>query len=123
MATKIPSEILIEICSHLTPSELYSFSSVCKKYRSLLWSISTTTQDIWRLSRLRFIPNLTLPPPLLRTTDKEPPERMSEQQYIWLMILCKKCQFCDQKNKSELTMYWEGKIYCCRKCLNKRVAR
>ncbi|CAG8665190.1 9939_t:CDS:2 [Funneliformis mosseae] len=121
MATKIPTEIIIEICLHLTPNDLYSLSSVCRKYRSLLWSTTTTTQDIWRLSRLSFVPNLTLPPPFLHTYNKEPLKRMSEQQYIWLMTLCEKCHFCDQTNKMELTMYWEGKFYSCVKCLTKRV--
>lgn len=114
VAQTIPSEILIEICSYLHPQDLYSLASVCKRYRSLLWSkSSTTTQQIWRTSRLRFVANLSL----------IPPTGMSEQQYIWLMVLLKKCMFCGEKNKLELTMYWEFRMYCCNKCLYERVVR
>ncbi|CAG8664781.1 939_t:CDS:2 [Acaulospora morrowiae] len=111
VAQTIPSEILIEICSYLHPQDLYSLASVCKRYRSLLWSRgSTTTQQIWRTSRMRYVTNLSLAPPL----------GMSEQQYIWLMVLLKKCMFCDEKDKFELTMHWEFKMYCCNKCLNEK---
>ncbi|CAJ0764049.1 16780_t:CDS:2 [Entrophospora sp. SA101] len=64
MATIIPSEIFIKICSYLSPSDLYSLTTVCKNYRSMLWSFtSTTTQSIWCNSREQFISHLTLPPP------------------------------------------------------------
>ncbi|RHZ72427.1 hypothetical protein Glove_242g22 [Diversispora epigaea] len=112
VAQTIPSEILIEICGYLHPQDLYSLASVCKRYRSLLWSkSSTTTQQIWRTSRLKYVVNLSL----------APPTKMSEQQYIWLMVLLNKCMFCDERKKLKLTMYWEFRMYCCKKCLNERI--
>ncbi|CAG8443044.1 6105_t:CDS:2 [Diversispora eburnea] len=112
VAQTIPSEILIEICGYLHPQDLYSLASVCKRYRSLLWSkSSTTTQQIWRTSRLKYVVNLSL----------APPTGMSEQQYIWLMVLLNKCMFCDERKKLKLTMYWEFRMYCCKKCLYERI--
>lgn len=111
LAQTIPSEILIEICRYLHPVDLYSLASVCKRYRNLLWSkCSTTTQEIWKNSRLKYVPNLSMTPPV----------EMSEQEYIWLMLILKKCMFCEERNKFELTMYWEFRIYCCQKCLDDR---
>ncbi|CAJ0763278.1 15612_t:CDS:2, partial [Entrophospora sp. SA101] len=111
MATIIPSEIFIKICSYLSPSDLYSLTTVCKNYRSMLWSFtSTTTQSIWCNSREQFISHLTLPPP----------KDMSEQQYIWLMVLLNKCQFCKENDKKKLSMCWEFRMYCCQRCLAQR---
>ncbi|RIA95665.1 hypothetical protein C1645_756978 [Glomus cerebriforme] len=121
MATIFPQEILIKIFKELTPYDLYSLSSVCKRFRSLLWSTSTLTQDIWRTSRLRQTIIDRSPPIISSSNETGIIKKMSEQQYLWLMILSEKCQFCDQKNKIELTLYWEGKIYCCSICLRKRV--
>ncbi|GET01634.1 hypothetical protein GLOIN_2v1879489 [Rhizophagus clarus] len=107
----IPFEILIEICDYLHPSDLYNLTMVCKRYRSLLWDkTSTTTQLIWKSSRKNFINNLNV----------DPPGKMCEQEFIWLMLLLNKCMFCNQTDKFELTMHWEFKMYCCFKCLNER---
>ncbi|CAJ0832799.1 17921_t:CDS:2, partial [Entrophospora sp. SA101] len=90
---------------------LYSLTTVCKNYRSMLWSFtSTTTQSIWCNSREQFISHLTLPPP----------KDMSEQQYIWLMVLLNKCQFCKENDKKKLSMCWEFRMYCCQRCLAQR---
>lgn len=108
----IPFEILIEICDYLHPSDLYTLTTVCKRYRSLLWNkTSTTTQLIWRSSRKKFITQLSV---------VDPPERMCEQEFIWLMVLLNKCMFCYQSDRFELTMHWEFKMYCCFKCLSKK---
>src|SRR5207253_3138678 len=72
----IPFEVLIEICDYLHPSDLYTLTTVCKRYRSLLWNkTSTTTQLIWRNSRKKYITHLS---------GVDPPERMCEQEFIWL---------------------------------------
>ncbi|CAB4413574.1 unnamed protein product [Rhizophagus irregularis] len=111
MATTLPNEILVEICSHLHPSDLYNLSLVCKRFRNLLWNkTNESAQLIWRTSRLNFVPHLSLPCP----------EGMSEQRYIWLMLLLDKCMFCDEKDKWKLAMHWEFKMYCCNKCLAQR---
>ncbi|CAG8499082.1 11253_t:CDS:2 [Funneliformis caledonium] len=78
IASTLPSEILIEIFSYLHPKDLYSLLSVCKRYRTLLWSkTSTTTQHVWRSSRIRYILHPTF----------EPPENMCEQQYNYLLVV------------------------------------
>ncbi|CAH1762381.1 3778_t:CDS:1 [Entrophospora sp. SA101] len=110
MALSLPTEILMEIFSNLPPRDLYSLSVTCKQYRTLLWSVTSTTQCIWRTSRQSFFEDLTLPPP----------EGMSEQYYIWLMVLLDKCQFCNEGAKFKLTMYWEFRMYCCESCLKER---
>ncbi|CAI2164669.1 17117_t:CDS:2 [Funneliformis geosporum] len=111
IASTLPSEILIEIFSYLHPKELYSLLSVCKRYRIILWSkSSTTTQRIWRSSRIRY---------LLHTTI-EPPENMCEQQYNYLLIMVNVCQFCGEYRKLSLTMHWEFRLYCCKECLSQR---
>jgi hypothetical protein len=114
MATTLPNDILARICSHLHPSDLYNLSLVCKRFRNLLWNkTNESTQLIWRTSRLNFVPHLTLPCP----------EGMSEQQYIWLMLLLDKCMYCDETDKWKLAMHWEFKMYCCNKCLAQRTVR
>ncbi|PKK73363.1 hypothetical protein RhiirB3_484821 [Rhizophagus irregularis] len=111
MASTLPFEILIEIFSYLHPKDLYSLSLVCKRYRTLLWSkISTTTQDIWRTSRIRYILHPTF----------DPPEKMSEQQYNYLLMVVNSCQFCGECCRYKLAMHWEFRIFCCHDCLLQR---
>ncbi|CAG8598961.1 523_t:CDS:2 [Acaulospora morrowiae] len=110
MAVKLPSEIIIDICSYLHPVDLYSLTSTCKRYRSLLWSKSTTTQEIWKTSRIRYIPHQTFPPP----------EEMCEQQYIWLMVIAQRCRYCGEKDRFRLSAHWELGAYCCDECLELR---
>ena|SRR6266498_3426694 len=110
----LPNELLAEICEDLSPQDLYSLSSVCKELRNILWSYkSIITQQIWRNSRNKFYPNLKSPPLI----------GMSEQQYIWLTVLAKECQFCEENNVNLLKKYWEFQIICCEKCLNQRIER
>ncbi|CAH1765010.1 2460_t:CDS:2 [Entrophospora sp. SA101] len=111
MFEKIPIEVLAEIFSETTPKDLYCLTLVCKRVRIILWSSSELAQSIWRRSRLKHITHSTL----------QPPKDMTEQEYIWLMVVAKKCQFCNETDKFKLSLYWEFRIYCCRKCLNQRV--
>ncbi|CAG8521720.1 14727_t:CDS:2 [Funneliformis caledonium] len=108
----LPNELLAEICENLSPQDLFSLSSVCKELRNILWSDkSIITQQIWRNSRHKFYPSLKSPPLI----------GMSEQQYLWLTVLAKKCQFCDESDVNLLKKYWEFQIICCETCLNKRM--
>ena len=109
----LPNELLAETCENLSPQDLYSFSSVCKKLRQFLWSDeSILIKQIWRHSREKFYPNVKSSPII----------GMSEQQYIWLAALAKRCQFCKENNKWSIT-YWEFQIICCDNCLNERIKR
>ncbi|CAG8706863.1 3777_t:CDS:2, partial [Racocetra fulgida] len=64
IAITIPPEIFIKICEHLPPFDLLSLTGVCKRFRGFLCSPeSLITQDIWRTSRICFLPGLQLPPP------------------------------------------------------------
>ncbi|CAG8521740.1 15371_t:CDS:2, partial [Acaulospora morrowiae] len=109
----LPDEILTEICEKLPPEDLYALSTVCRSLRSFLWSSSSTvTQQIWRNSRKTFYPQYKSPPL----------KDMSEQQYIFLVVLAKKCQFCEEMDKKKLKKYWEFQVYSCEKCLDRRIA-
>ncbi|CAG8515422.1 2000_t:CDS:2, partial [Cetraspora pellucida] len=105
----IPPEIFIEICLHLAPQELYSLSTVCKYFRNILWSTSTTTQTIWEKSRIKYSSYLKLPPPF----------DMTEQEYIWLTLLPKNCQFCSKPYKQYLYNIWPSRIVACESCFRK----
>lgn len=113
MASQLPSEVLIEICRYLPPHDLYSLSMVCKSYRELLWSNKPATQSIWRTARQKFVPHLTL----------SPPDSMSEQQYIYMMVLIQRCMFCGEEDRWKLAMYFEFRMYCCKRCLAERTVR
>ena len=109
----LPNELLAEICENLSPQDLYSLSSVCRKLRLFLWSDkSILTQQTWCNSRKNFYPNIKSSPII----------GMSEQQYIWLAALAKHCQFCKENNKWFET-YWEFQIICCDNCLDERIKR
>ncbi|CAG8443032.1 6104_t:CDS:2 [Diversispora eburnea] len=111
MASQLPFELLIEICSYLSPIDLYSLSMICKRYRKLLWSNkSATTQSIWRTARHKFVPHLTL----------QPPDDMSEQQFIYMMVLIQRCMFCEEEDRWKLAMHFEFRMYCCQRCLAER---
>jgi hypothetical protein len=117
---KIPHEIFLEICIHLYVKDLYSLTLVCKLYRKILWTKTTSIQKIWTCSRvLSFDP--LLPYPLL-----PPPKSMSEQEYIWFTMLADKCCICKTKiEKQDLfgCRYWEFGRVCCKECIEKKTIR
>ncbi|CAG8726040.1 18494_t:CDS:2, partial [Racocetra fulgida] len=88
----LPNEVLAEICENLSPVDLYSLASTSKKLRNFLWSTSTITQQIWRNSRRLYFPQY----------KSQPLKDMSEQKYIYLAALAKKCQFCNEKDPRKL---------------------
>ncbi|CAG8505277.1 3911_t:CDS:2, partial [Diversispora eburnea] len=106
----IENEILIKIISYLLPQDLYSLTLINKRYRSLLWSISPTTQTIWRNSRTQYLNYPSLPPPLW----------MSEQKYIWFTLLARSCQLCSAPVNAQniFPKNWEFGIICCNKCFD-----
>ncbi|CAG8717744.1 17514_t:CDS:2 [Cetraspora pellucida] len=109
--TLLPNEVLAEICENLSPVDLYSLASTSKKLRNFLWSTSTITQQIWRNSRRLYFPQY----------KSQPLKDMSEQKYIYLAALAKKCQFCDEKDPRKLKRYWEFQVYSCEGCIQKRI--
>ncbi|RHZ72430.1 hypothetical protein Glove_242g25 [Diversispora epigaea] len=109
-AARLPPKILFEICSYLHPKDLYSLASVCKSYRSLLWSRKSATQEVWKNSRVQSFSLPTFPPP----------DEMCEQQYNWLLTVTQKCQYCGEKDMFKLALHWEFSSYCCYSCLEKK---
>lgn len=108
IAITIPPEIFIKICEHLPPEDLLSLTGVCRRFRGFLCSPqSTITQDIWRTSRLSFLPGLQLPPP----------EGMYEEEYIRFGKLLTRCQYC--KSRKMVKVYWQFQVRCCQECLLK----
>src|SRR3954451_12776799 len=69
----LPQEVFIEICENLHPKDLYSLSLVCKQFRTMLWSNSSTTQQLWCKSRMKFVPQYSY---------LKPPGDLSEQKFI-----------------------------------------
>ncbi|CAG8760359.1 7357_t:CDS:2, partial [Funneliformis caledonium] len=104
----LPAEIYSHILSYLLFTDLYSLSSVSKFFRNLLWSKSEFTQSIWRNCRLFHNPIYPKLPP---------PNGMCEQQYIWITLAKRTCQFC--KEIYETTAYdkWSVKINFCNLCI------
>ncbi|UZO21587.1 uncharacterized protein OCT59_013974 [Rhizophagus irregularis] len=106
--TIIPLELFIEICSYLPPVDLFTFSQVCRKFRGYLCAPNSfATQQIWKKSRLEFMPKEDMPPP----------EGMSEEKYAVLLMAERGCQIC--KQTKECKIYWEFTIRCCKKCFYK----
>ncbi|CAG8706029.1 10216_t:CDS:1, partial [Scutellospora calospora] len=69
--------MFINICQYLPPKDLLSLARVCKRFNGYLSSeTSTTTQEIWRVSRISYLPYLQMPPP----------EGMTERQYVKLVL-------------------------------------
>ncbi|CAB4496336.1 unnamed protein product [Rhizophagus irregularis] len=80
--TIIPTETFINICQFLTPWDLVSISLVCRKFRDYLTCpTSSTTMDVWRISRTNtiFFPQLS------------PPEGLNERDYCKIVISCWDC--------------------------------
>ncbi|CAG8467891.1 8404_t:CDS:2 [Acaulospora morrowiae] len=110
-ALKIPPEIFINICLDLPPADLLSLARVCKKFHAYLCSTnSTTTQEIWKNSRMQFMPQVQMPPP----------EQMDERQYVKLLFE-RGCQFCGKPRVRRV--YWAFLARCCKSCLEERTMR
>src|ERR1043166_3536300 len=113
----LPQEVFMEVCENLPPKDLYSLSLVCKQFRTLLWSNSATTQQLWSKSRMKFVSQFNDYPKL--------PGDLSEQKFIWLLSLGKTCQHCG-KNLQEggnRRLFWEFKVLICSKCAEEKTIR
>ena len=110
-ALSIPPEIFVKICEHLRPIDLYSLSRVCRRYHQFLCTKeSSITQDVWKLSRISFMPTLLAPP-----------DGMDEHTYVNMILLEAGCQFCSRKVMP--TVHWTFRVRCCQKCLVKKTLR
>jgi len=62
-AMKLPCEVFTTICAYLPPSDLYSLTQVCEKWRNWLIAPSNNkTQFIWSSSRKKFMKHVKNPP-------------------------------------------------------------
>ncbi|RIA85738.1 hypothetical protein C1645_781276 [Glomus cerebriforme] len=105
----LPTEIYLQIFSYLLFTDLYTLSSVSKFFRDLLWSKSEFTQSIWKNCRLVHYPEYPKLPP---------PDGMCEQQYIWITLATKTCQFCNEPYEKTSFDKWLVKINCCDHCMS-----
>src|ERR1043165_2144753 len=102
---KPPPELFGKFCSFLPPADLFTLSQVCRKFREYLCAPNSfSTQQIWKRTRLQFMPKEKMPPP----------EGMSEEEYVELLMVEQGCQVC--KRNKECKVYWEFRIRCCEKC-------
>src|SRR5688572_8707801 len=108
----LPPELFAKFCSFLSPADLFTLSQVCRKFRGYLCAPNSfATQQIWKESRLEFMPKEDMPPP----------EGMSEEKYAVLLMAERGCQIC--KQTKECKIYWEFTIRCCKKCFYKSAIR
>ncbi|CAG8533130.1 12824_t:CDS:2 [Ambispora leptoticha] len=109
-AMAMPPEIFQKVCSFLSPDELFALLRVCRYFRFLLTPTqSKLTQEIWRTSRLPYLPR------------NAPPKGMSEQQYVLLAYWLSRCQFCRGRRGMESKVYWAFRVRACRYCLLDRI--
>ncbi|CAG8595435.1 2531_t:CDS:2, partial [Acaulospora morrowiae] len=103
---QVPPEIFLQICKNLSPADLLSLTKVCKMfYNDLCRGDSRTIQQIWRESRLTFMPYRKLPPP----------DGMNERQYM-VFLLDKICQFCGERKNSKIL--WDSQVRACKDCFS-----
>ncbi|CAG8451213.1 5814_t:CDS:2 [Acaulospora colombiana] len=105
---QIPPELFLQICKNLSPADLLSLTRVCKLfYNDLCHNNSGAIQQIWRESRLKFLPYRKLPPP----------DGMNERQYM-VFLLDKVCQFCGERKNSKIL--WDSQVRSCKDCFRTR---
>ncbi|RIA86025.1 hypothetical protein C1645_741142 [Glomus cerebriforme] len=107
--TNFPPELFAEICSFLPPSDLFNLSQVCRKFYGYLCDPNSfTTQQIWKKSRLHFVPKEDIPRP----------EGMGETKYAELLMIEQGCQVCKQVMRCKI--YWDFEVRCCKECFFKK---
>ena len=105
---KLPPELFAKFCSFLPPADLFTLSQVCRKFREYLCAPNSfSTQQIWKRSRTQFIPV---------EEYMLPPEGMSEERCVELLLVERGCQVCKRSNSCEI--YWEYGVRCCEKCFS-----
>ena len=111
----IPPELFSNICYYLPPSDLISLSRVCRKFRGFLCSLeSFSTQEIWKNSRIQFIPN---------EKKKSPLKGMNEKDYVELLLIERGCQICKRRKNVEVQIFRPFRIRCCKTCFSKNTVR
>lgn len=113
----LTQEVFIEICENLPPNDLYNLTLVCKQFRTILWSNSSTTQQLWYKSRLKSVSKFS---------DLKPPGDLSEQKFVWLLDIGKTCQYCGKNitiESEERRLFWEFKVLVCSNCAQKQTIR
>ena len=99
------SLIINKFCSFLP---LFTLTQVCRKFRGYLCAPNSfSTQQIWKESRLKFMPEEDMPPP-----------GMSEEKHVSLLMTERGCQFCKCK---EYKIYWPFEVRCCYECFSKKI--
>src|ERR1043166_4157883 len=97
LIVKLPPELFSKFCSFLPPADLFTLSQVCRKFRGYLCAPNSfSTQQIWKRSRIQFMPG---------EECMLPPEGMSEESYVELLLVERGCQVC--KRSKECKIYWE----------------
>ena len=105
----LPPELFAKFCTFLPPADLFSLSQVCRKFHGYLRAPNSfSTQQIWKESRLKFMPEEDMPPP----------EGMSEEKYVDLLLIKRGCQIC-RRNKL-CRICWEFEVRCCEECFEKK---
>jgi len=109
----LPQELFMDICENLHPKDLYTLALVCKQFRVILWSNSTSTQQLWCNSRHKFL-----------NSDLKLPVNLSEQRFIWLMFLGQTCQTCGINLQDDnRRLFWEFKVLICSDCAKIKTVR
>ncbi|RIA96654.1 hypothetical protein C1645_733071 [Glomus cerebriforme] len=102
-------EIFVMICEDLPPSALFSLSKTCIRFHTYLIDYSSSSQNIWKISRKNFFhtsqdyhPNLPLP------------SGWNEYNYC-RFFTSSECQYCETIDNVHI--YWTFRVRCCDKCL------
>ena len=105
LITRLPPELFAKFCTFLSPADLFTLSQVCRKFRGYLFAPNSfCTQQIWKESRLQFMPEEDMPPP----------EGMCEEKYIELLMTERGCQICKRNKKCKI--FWQFEVRSCKKC-------
>ncbi|RIA99429.1 hypothetical protein C1645_730881 [Glomus cerebriforme] len=103
--TTLPPELFIKLCAFLPPADLFTLSQVCRKFHGYLCAPNSfSTQQIWKVSRLKF----------MLKEDMPPPEGMNEKKYVELLMMERGCQIC--KRVKLCKIYWEFEVRSCEEC-------
>ncbi len=103
--TNLPPELFARFCTFLPPVDLFTLSQVCRKFRDYLCTPNSfSTQQIWKETRLQFMPEEDMPPP----------KGMNEKQYVELLMTERGCQLCKRNKKCKI--FWKFGVRCCIKC-------
>ncbi|CAB4391032.1 hypothetical protein RhiirA5_394557 [Rhizophagus irregularis] len=101
----LPPELFAKFCAYLPPADLFTLSQVCRKFHGYLCAPNSfSTQQIWKESRLKFMPKEEMPPP----------KGMSEKNYVELLMMDRGCQTCKQIKICKI--YWEFEVRICEEC-------